>query len=359
FFYKNLVFTLTQILFGIFSLFSSQSIYDNLYLLIYNITMTSIPIIFYGIFEQRLPESTLMTVPDIYMTISRNKYLSWMNFFTWTAFSVWHGIVIFFGTYFLATEGVSMGGNEGNAIGVLEGYGSFMIDCVFIGVTIKLVLVSYHYNAFLIISVIGTLVFNFCVFILANFVSLPIVDNDDLIGVWTRLGTGNGAYVSYLALFVLFGLCFVPDLLYRLFIDSKTQYYLQSVLKSKKTSIESSESSSSCNGAVNCAYYGSLVNIVKQQQQQNQQHHPKSVSVDPSSAYLRRIQENQKTTHYNWRFPTPDYPGTPDMAMTSTSSVTMRSPDIIRTDDPYYIPRPSNSSEYRRTSPQAFLQRNS
>ncbi|VDO06441.1 unnamed protein product [Rodentolepis nana] len=340
FFYKNVVFTLTQILFGFFSLFSSQSIYTNLYLLIYNITMTSIPIIFYGIFEQRLPETVLMTVPNIYMTISKNRYLSWKNFFIWMGLSVWHGIVIFFGTYFLAAEGVSNGGNEGNAMGVLEGFGSFMINCVFIGVTIKLVLVSYHFNLFLIASVVGTLIVNFCIFILANYVSLPIGDGGALRGVWTRLGAGIGAFVSYLALFVLFGLCFVPDVLYRLFIDIKTEHYLDSVVKSNETPVESTNS---FNGDHFGAYYGSLMNMVKQQKQSDQ------MQVDPSSAYLRRIQKNQIAPSNNWCFPPPDYPG-------ATSSVTMHASDIIRTDDSYYIPRPTNSSDYRKTSPHSFLQ---
>lgn len=262
FFYKNLVFTLTQALFGIFSLFSSQSIYDNLYLLLYNITMTSIPIIFYGIFEQRLPEIALMNNAEIYKTISKNRLLWWRNFFTWLSFSVWHGLVIFFGTYFLAEEGVSNGGNAGNAIGVLEGFGSFMIDCVFITVNIKLMLVSYHLNVFLIVAVVGTFVVNFAIFILANYVKIPVGVPYALLGVWTRIGTGMGAFVSYLGLLVLFGLCFVPDILYRLYVDRNAGKYFQNVTKSSEVTT-TDESSGSSNGAINDAYYGSLVSLWK------------------------------------------------------------------------------------------------
>ena len=262
FFYKNLVFTLTQVLFGIFSLFSSQSVYANLYLLIYNITMTSIPIIIYGIFEQRLPEVVLMNMAVIYKTISRNVLLSWKNFFIWISFSIYHGLIIFFGTYFLAAEGVSNGGNVGNAIGVLEGFGSFMIDCVFIGVTIKLMLISYHFNVFLLVSVAGTLVVNFAIFSFVNYVQLPIEDANALLGVWTRLGDGNGAFVSYLALFVLFGLCFFPDLLYRLYVDGKTSLYLDDIANCPKRE-DTSESTISYNGAINGAYYGSLVSCAE------------------------------------------------------------------------------------------------
>ncbi|VDK36493.1 unnamed protein product [Taenia asiatica] len=348
FFYKNLVFTLTQVLFGIFSLFSSQSIYANLYLLLYNITMTSIPIIFYGIFEQRLPEIALMNNAEIYKTISKNRLLWWRNFFTWLSFSVWHGLVIFFGTYFLAGEGVSNGGNGGNAIGVLEGFGSFMIDCVFITVNVKLMLVSYNFNLFLIISVVGTLVVNFAIFIFANYVKLPIGVPYALLGVWTRIGTGLGAFVSYLALFVLFALCFVPDLLYRLYVDRDARNYFQNVTKSSEVTT-TDESSGSYNGAINGAYYGSLVSLWRPT------YLKLTRQVDPSAAYLRRIQEEQ--VNRADRSHLPDYTGRSfNVFFTNTTNEVST---VIPEDDLYFIPRPTDSSEYHQISPQAFLQRSS
>ncbi|VDM32750.1 unnamed protein product [Hydatigera taeniaeformis] len=347
FFYKNLVFTLTQVLFGIFSLFSSQSIYANLYLLLYNITMTSIPIVCYGIFEQRVPEIALMSNAEIYKTISKNRLLWWRNFFIWLSFSVWHGLVIFFGTYFLAGEGVSNGGNGGNAIGVLEGFGSFMIDCAFITVNIKLMLVSYHFNLFLIISVVGTLVVNFAIFILANYVKLPIGEQYALLGVWTRIGTGLGAFVSYLGLFVIFGLCFLPDLLYRLYLDSRAGTYSQPAAKSSEITT-ADESSGSYNCAVNVAYYGSLTNV--------NFHSYKVRHVDPSAAYLRRIQEEQENRADE--ICSPNCTGHSfNVFFTNTTSEV--SSAVIPKDDPYYVPRPTDSSEYRRISPQAFLQKSS
>ncbi|CDI97044.1 phospholipid transporting ATPase IF [Echinococcus multilocularis] len=367
FFYKNLVFTLTQVLFGIFSLFSSQSIYANIYLLLYNITMTSIPIIFYGIFEQRLPEIALMSNAEIYKTISKNRLLWWRNFFTWLSFSLWHGLVIFFGTYFLATEGVSNGGNGGNAIGVLEGFGSFMIDCVFITVNIKLMLASYHFNVFLIVSVVGTLLVNFAVFILCNYVMLPVGDPRALLGVWTRIGTGLGSFISYFGLFVLFALCFVPDLLYRLYVDKTVEIYFQNAAKSSEVTA-ADESSNSYNGAVNGAYYGSLdyspgLNFSYQtflalviSLPNVHPHQYKARQVDPSAAYLRRIHEEQVARA--GKSLSPDYTKRSfNVFFTNTASEIASV--VIPEDDPYFVPQPTDSSEYRRISPRAFLQKSS
>lgn len=106
----------------------------------------------------------------------------------------------------------------------------------------------------------------------------------------------------------------------------------------------------------------------QQKQQKPEQNHqpqtqtqPNSKQIDPSNAYLRRIQENHPANQTgNRRFPPPDYPGAvSDMAMTPTIFEATEPPDILRSDDPYHIPRPKESSDYRKTSPHAFLQRNS
>ncbi len=107
FFYKNLVFMIPQILFGIFSNFSSQTVYADLYLLAYNTSMTAFPIIFFGIFEQALPENLLMNVPQLYRSITKNKLMSWKYFCIWSTFAIWHGVTIFFGAYFLMQTGTS------------------------------------------------------------------------------------------------------------------------------------------------------------------------------------------------------------------------------------------------------------
>lgn len=86
-------------------------------------------------------------------------------------------------------------------------------------------------------------------------------------------------------------------------------------------------------------------------------YHPyKARQVDPSAAYLRRIQEEQVIRLGGSR--SPDYTGHPvNVFFTNTTSEI--SSTVISEDDPYFIPRPTDSSVYRRISPQAFLQRSS
>ncbi len=60
FFYKNLVFMGIQLFFQISSLFSSQSIYDSLFLTLYNVVYTALPILFISLTEKVHSEEKLM-----------------------------------------------------------------------------------------------------------------------------------------------------------------------------------------------------------------------------------------------------------------------------------------------------------
>lgn len=60
FFYKNLVLMGIQLFFQMNSLFSSQSIYDSLFLTLYNVIYTTLPILFISITEKVHPEDQLM-----------------------------------------------------------------------------------------------------------------------------------------------------------------------------------------------------------------------------------------------------------------------------------------------------------
>lgn len=60
FFYKNVVFMGCQFFFQIDSAFSTQSIYDSLYLTLFNVTYTTLPILFISITEKVHPEKELL-----------------------------------------------------------------------------------------------------------------------------------------------------------------------------------------------------------------------------------------------------------------------------------------------------------
>lgn len=62
FFYKNIAFGLTLFYFEAFTGFSGQSIYDDWYMLSFNVILTSLPVISLGVFEQDVSSEVCLQV---------------------------------------------------------------------------------------------------------------------------------------------------------------------------------------------------------------------------------------------------------------------------------------------------------
>ncbi|CAL4123283.1 unnamed protein product [Meganyctiphanes norvegica] len=96
-FYKNVVFNTPIFLYTMWSAFSTQSVYESLALTFFNISMTTLPIMAYGLFEQYLPSSVLQQQPHLYKEITRNKKMGWKEFFKWNGLGLYHSLIMYFG----------------------------------------------------------------------------------------------------------------------------------------------------------------------------------------------------------------------------------------------------------------------
>ncbi|RUS78809.1 hypothetical protein EGW08_013427 [Elysia chlorotica] len=143
FFYKNVAWITCQIYFAIFNYWSQQSLYDPFYLTFYNMTSTSLPILIYGIFEQRKPKQKLINQPHIYKSISRNASLRWKVFIEWMLLAVWHSLVFFFAMYFMEEDNTSLF-SSGYSIGVYD-FGTVIAYAGIISVNLKLMLETYYW----------------------------------------------------------------------------------------------------------------------------------------------------------------------------------------------------------------------
>lgn len=62
FFYKNIAFGLTIFFFEAFTGFSGQSVYDDWYMILFNVVLTSLPVISLGVFEQDVSSEVCLQV---------------------------------------------------------------------------------------------------------------------------------------------------------------------------------------------------------------------------------------------------------------------------------------------------------
>ncbi|XP_003485770.1 probable phospholipid-transporting ATPase IF isoform X1 [Bombus impatiens] len=96
FFYKNFIFITPQVLYNTYCGFSAQAFYDALFLMLFNVLFTSLPILAYGLFEQNFTADKLLCQPYLYKLHRHNYLLTKWQFFVWSALAIWHTLVIYY-----------------------------------------------------------------------------------------------------------------------------------------------------------------------------------------------------------------------------------------------------------------------
>ncbi|XP_026838067.1 probable phospholipid-transporting ATPase IF isoform X2 [Drosophila erecta] len=160
FFYKNIVFMGIMFLFQFHTLFSSSSVYDSLFLTLYNVIYTSLPILFIAISEKPYTEDTLMRTPQLYKKNTDNKQLHWPYFLMWVLFAIYHSVIIFYFAFCLFHyNNVIL--NYGQTV-AFSCFGTLLMWTVVVVVNLKLWLesmyLSFWYIFTIIISILGFVV---------------------------------------------------------------------------------------------------------------------------------------------------------------------------------------------------------
>ncbi|KAJ6327626.1 hypothetical protein OIU78_014484 [Salix suchowensis] len=83
FFYKNIAFGLTLFYFEAFTAFSGQSIYNDWYMLLFNVILTSLPVISLGVFEQDVSSEVCLQFPALYQQGTKNLFFDWYRILGW------------------------------------------------------------------------------------------------------------------------------------------------------------------------------------------------------------------------------------------------------------------------------------
>lgn len=104
--------------------------------------LTSVPIICFGLFEQKVSIAKLEQNPYHYRTIKNNQLLSYMNFCKWNALAIWHSLVVFLFIMGIFTNGSSFT-FDGKLCGSWE-FGGLVITIIDIIVHIKVRLSFYN-----------------------------------------------------------------------------------------------------------------------------------------------------------------------------------------------------------------------
>lgn len=93
-FYKNVMYVMAQYYFGFNSGFSGQTLYDPFIYQMYNITMTSLPIMWFALYDLEHVKETFMRNPMLYRIGIENACFSMSIYTMWVAYALFHGCIV-------------------------------------------------------------------------------------------------------------------------------------------------------------------------------------------------------------------------------------------------------------------------
>ncbi|KAK2721275.1 hypothetical protein QYM36_003528, partial [Artemia franciscana] len=167
FFYKNFAFTLCHFWFAFFCGFSAQTVFDPMFIAVYNLFYTSLPVLSLGFFDQDVNAANSLKYPQLYQPGLDNFLFNKLEFLK----SACHGLgtsgVLFFITYGAYFNGVSP---EGQMVADHMLIGSVVASILVCVVTAQMALDTAYYTVWNHITIWGSLGFYFILQFFYNYV---------------------------------------------------------------------------------------------------------------------------------------------------------------------------------------------
>ncbi|KAE8690477.1 ATPase E1-E2 type family protein / haloacid dehalogenase-like hydrolase family protein isoform 2 [Hibiscus syriacus] len=143
FFYKNIAFGLTLFYFEAFTGFSGQSVYDDLYMILFNVVLTSMPVISLGVFEQDVSSDVCLEFPTLYQQGPRNLFFDWYRILGWMCNGLYSSLVIFFLNVIVFYDQAYRSKGQTTDMAIL---GTIMFTCIICAVNFQICLIMTHYT---------------------------------------------------------------------------------------------------------------------------------------------------------------------------------------------------------------------
>ncbi|KAI9049036.1 hypothetical protein LZ554_006884 [Drepanopeziza brunnea f. sp. 'monogermtubi'] len=137
-FWKEVVFYLLQALYQRWVGYTGTSLFESTSLTVFNTMFTSLCVIFLGMFEQDLNASTLLAVPELYVSAQNNSAFNFKVYFGWMFMAISESVIIYFSMHALFGGSIFTRDDNLLAMGTL----AFSASVVFINT--KLLLIEMH-----------------------------------------------------------------------------------------------------------------------------------------------------------------------------------------------------------------------
>ncbi|OON21186.1 phospholipid-translocating P-type ATPase, flippase, partial [Opisthorchis viverrini] len=233
FYFKCVALVTTNVLLSFYSGFSANAWFSSIIFGLYNLTLTSLVYILFGMFERHLTYDQLMENPKLYRTISRNANLRFWRIILYVLDGVWQGSVIFFGVYFFLAGGGYFGnavfidktGTHGNHFDFTLCGGACMVYLA-VCVNLRVLLQLRDHNLPIFIGLLITLVLN-----VAFFMAIQVSSSSSDYLTYLKLALSPAFWLSFPVILITANL---PVLIWRAKSDSWWQSHMSAGKKRTK-----------------------------------------------------------------------------------------------------------------------------
>ncbi|CAL5042266.1 unnamed protein product [Urochloa decumbens] len=205
FFYKNIAFGLTIFYFEAFAGFSGQSVYNDWFMLLFNVVLTSLPVISLGVFEQDVSSEICLQFPALYQQGPKNLFFDWYRILGWMGNGLYSSLAIFFlNLCIFYDQAIRAGGQTADMAAV----GTAMFTCIIWAVNMQIALTMSHFTWIQHLFVWGSIT-TWYLFILAYGMTLRSRDNYQIL-----LEVLGPAPIYWAATLLVTAACNIPYLIH-------------------------------------------------------------------------------------------------------------------------------------------------
>ncbi|XP_077286120.1 phospholipid-transporting ATPase IF-like [Arctopsyche grandis] len=203
-FYKNLAFVNLMLFYQIQSNFSTQTVFDSMFLSLYNLFFVSAPIFAISLTEQCHSSGLLMSNPILYKNQRKNKLLSTKYFLTWCLTATYHSVIIY-GFCCILWQINPVISKDGMSAEFWS-FGAMIFHLLVVIANLKLLINARYQTAiFVVVVFLSILVF---MALSATYSSIYLMYDGDVTGTYTRL---LASPVFWLLNLVTIVACLYPD----------------------------------------------------------------------------------------------------------------------------------------------------
>ncbi|KAK9721631.1 hypothetical protein K7432_003259 [Basidiobolus ranarum] len=154
FFYKNVVFVLVILWYQFFCGFSANTFFDFMYLQLYNLVFTLMPVIAIGTCDRAVSYQNAMRFPNLYMLGIRQSRYGMRRFWVYILEAIYQSLVCFYTFYFIFLNNISQSGADSD----LYDFSTSVSVTVITIATVTVGMNSYSWNWIMFASVAGSII---------------------------------------------------------------------------------------------------------------------------------------------------------------------------------------------------------